>query len=64
LAQPTWVLLAFGADWRWHPGLADSPWYPTARLFRQPRPGDWDAVVRDVAGALAAQPISPTGAAA
>ena len=48
LARPTWVMLPFGADWRWHPGRADSPWYPTARLFRQPRAGDWDTVIREV----------------
>jgi tetratricopeptide (TPR) repeat protein len=53
LARPTWVLLAFGSDWRWHPGRTDSPWYPTARLFRQHRAGDWDAVIRDVVAALA-----------
>jgi tetratricopeptide (TPR) repeat protein len=54
LAQPTWVMLAHAADWRWHPGRTDRPWYPTARLFRQPRAGAWDSVVHDVASALAA----------
>ena len=53
LARPTWILLIAAADWRWHPARADSPWYPTARLFRQPRAGDWDAVIRDVVAALA-----------
>jgi Flp pilus assembly protein TadD len=46
LARPTWVLLPFSADWRWLIGRDDSPWYPTVRLFRQPRPRDWQAVVR------------------
>jgi len=52
LAKPTWILLSFAPDWRWQTGRTSSPWYPTARLFRQPRPADWDAVVRDVVGAL------------
>ncbi len=52
LAKPTWVLLPFAPDWRWQLGRSDSPWYPTARLFRQPETGAWDAVVRDVAAAL------------
>jgi Flp pilus assembly protein TadD len=59
LARPTWVLLASAADWRWHPGRSDSPWYPTARLFRQTGAGDWDAVVSDVAAALADSRVSP-----
>ena len=52
LAKPVWVLLPFAPDWRWQLGRDDSPWYPTARLFRQPRPGDWEAVVGAVASAL------------
>lgn len=52
LARPIWVLLPFSAEWRWLVGRADSPWYPTARLFRQAAPGDWDSVVRAVTGAL------------
>jgi ADP-heptose:LPS heptosyltransferase len=52
LARPTWVLLPFAPDWRWQTQRTDSPWYPTARLFRQPRPGAWDTVIRDVQAAL------------
>jgi tetratricopeptide (TPR) repeat protein len=52
LARPTWLLLPFAPDWRWQLGRDDSPWYPTLRLFRQPRPGDWVAVVERVAAAL------------
>jgi tetratricopeptide (TPR) repeat protein len=52
LGVETWVLLPFAADWRWLRGRSDSPWYPTMRLFRQPRPGDWEAVVAEVCGAL------------
>jgi len=56
LAKPVWILLPFAADWRWQQDRSDSPWYPTARLFRQPRAGDWDAVIRDVAAALSSRP--------
>jgi tetratricopeptide (TPR) repeat protein len=52
LAKPTWILLPFSSDWRWGFGRSDSPWYPTARLFRQPRPAAWEAVVRDVIATL------------
>lgn len=54
LAAPTWVLLQQDCDWRWMSGRGDSPWYPTARLFRQRRQGDWLAVIADVAAALRA----------
>jgi hypothetical protein len=52
LAKPVWIMLPFNPDWRWLLGREDSPWYPTARLFRQAAPGDWDGVVRSVAAAL------------
>ena len=52
LGKSMWVLLPFSADWRWLRDRSDSPWYPTARLFRQPAPGDWQSVVRQVAEAL------------
>jgi tetratricopeptide (TPR) repeat protein len=45
LAKPVWILLPWHADWRWLRQREDSPWYPTARLFRQPAPGDWDSVI-------------------
>ncbi len=47
-----WVLLSEPADWRWLTGREDSPWYPTARLFRQKRRGDWDEVIGRVKEAL------------
>jgi tetratricopeptide (TPR) repeat protein len=53
LAKPVWLLLPFVADFRWLRERADSPWYPTARLFRQPTPGDWDTVIAKVAAELA-----------
>jgi len=52
LGIATWVMLPFSADWRWLQKRADSPWYPTMRLFRQPRPGDWESVVGEVRDAL------------
>jgi tetratricopeptide (TPR) repeat protein len=52
LGKPVWILLPFAADWRWLTGGEHSPWYPTARLFRQARPGDWDSVVDRVNQAL------------
>jgi len=45
LGKPVWLLLPFAPDWRWMLGRDDSPWYPTMRLFRQTRIGDWSAVV-------------------
>jgi tetratricopeptide (TPR) repeat protein len=48
LGKPGWVMLAHAPDWRWMTGRADSPWYPTLRLFRQPKAGDWAAVVQDI----------------
>jgi hypothetical protein len=59
LGKPLWLLLPFAPDWRWHLERADSPWYPTARLFRQPRAGDWSAVVASVQQALLARLAEP-----
>jgi tetratricopeptide (TPR) repeat protein len=42
--KPVWTLLCYGAEWRWLLDREDSPWYPSMKLFRQPGPGDWDAV--------------------
>jgi tetratricopeptide (TPR) repeat protein len=57
LARPVWVLLDTRSDFRWLIERDDSPWYPTARLFRQNRRGDWreviECVVRELAGLLA-----------
>ena len=48
LAKPVWVLLPFLSDWRWLLDRDDSPWYPTARLYRQYAAGDWSGVVGHV----------------
>lgn len=54
LGKPVWILLPFSPDWRWLLDRSDSPWYPSARLFRQQRLGDWSSVVADLQEALAA----------
>ena len=54
LGRPLWLLLSHIQDWRWMHDRVDSPWYPTARLFRQIAIGDWDSVIAAVAQELAA----------
>lgn len=53
LGKPLWLLLPAIGDWRWLKDRADSPWYPSARLFRQPRIGDWPGALADVKRELA-----------
>ena len=48
MGKEVWILLPFNPDWRWLLGRSDSPWYQSARLFRQPRIGDWQSVLVDV----------------
>ena len=52
LGKPTWILLQFVPDWRWLLDREDSPWYPTARLFRQDETRQWDNVIARVHAAL------------
>ena len=54
MGKPVWLLLLFSACWRWLLDREDSPWYPSARLFRQPAPGDWDSVFERVHRELSA----------
>jgi ADP-heptose:LPS heptosyltransferase len=48
LGKRVWTLIPFSPDWRWLLDREDSPWYPTMRLYRQPKPGDWETVVQRV----------------
>jgi tetratricopeptide (TPR) repeat protein len=67
LGRPVFILLkAVGADWRWLYRRDDTAWYPTARLFRQGKPGDWEELlarvadaVRGRAGVAPATPMTP-----
>lgn len=52
LGVPAWLLLPSAPDWRWLLDRADSPWYPSLRLYRQPRPGDWDSPLAAIAARL------------
>ncbi len=55
LGKPVWLLLPFAPDWRWMLDRADSPWYPSLRIFRQPTYGDWEPVVAEIRAAFANQ---------
>ena len=57
LGRPLWVLVPFAPDWRWTLDGETTPWYPTARLFRQTSLGDWDGVMARVADALKSTPM-------
>ena len=54
MGVPVWILLPWNAEWRWMTARADTPWYRSARLFRQPAPGRWNLVICDVLHALTA----------
>lgn len=58
LGRPVWVVLPFAADWRWLQGRNDSPWYPSMRLFRQDRAGDWSGVLQRVTEAILEMPMA------
>ncbi len=55
LGRPVWTMLPFIPDWRWLLERDDSPWYPTMRLFRQEKRGDWKGVIERVSQALTDQ---------
>jgi ADP-heptose:LPS heptosyltransferase len=48
LGKRTWIMLPFTPDWRWLLDRIDSPWYPSATLYRQPTAGDWKSVFEQV----------------
>jgi ADP-heptose:LPS heptosyltransferase len=54
MGKPTWILLPHAPEWRWMLDREDTPWYPTARLFRQKRLGDWESVIERVRASLSA----------
>lgn len=55
MGKPVWVMLPFAADWRWRIDEEASRWYPSARLIRQARPGEWGPVINQMAQALSDQ---------
>lgn len=55
LGKPTWLLLKAEPDWRWSPDARTTPWYGSMRLYTQPSPGDWPAVVARLEADLAAR---------
>ena len=61
LDRPVWILNRFDTCWRWMLDRSDTPWYPRARLFRQPALGDWDSVMQTVRAALADYASQRTG---
>jgi ADP-heptose:LPS heptosyltransferase len=56
LGKPVWLLLPFGPDWRWLLARADSPWYPTMRIFRQTRADDWQGPMQEISRELLLSP--------
>lgn len=52
LGRPTWTVIPYSPDWRWMETREDTPWYPTMRLFRQDRRGDWTSVMQKLAATL------------
>ncbi len=56
MGKECWLLLPFAPDWRWGLGRSDTPWYPSLKLFRQEKIGDWSGVVSRVAAALTTRP--------
>ncbi len=63
MGRPAWVLLPFAPDWRWTRDGETTPWYPTARMFRQTAPDDWDSVIARVGDELGQLIASAEGAA-
>lgn len=59
MGRPLWMLVPFAPDWRWTLDRPQSPWYPSAQLIRQKRPGDWDSVIAPLAAALAQRGDKP-----
>ena len=64
LGVPVWIPLPLAADWRWFRNREDSPWYPSARLFRQTKAGEWGDVFSRITAALKSRAASRQAAAA
>jgi ADP-heptose:LPS heptosyltransferase len=60
LGIPTLLMVTHEPDWRWMLNRDDSPWYPTLRLYRQLRPGDWDSVVHRILTDLVGEQKDPS----
>jgi hypothetical protein len=58
MGKPTWILNRFDGCWRWGHGRAETPWYPSVRLFNQAAPGDWSRVIEEVTAELAGLPAT------
>jgi hypothetical protein len=52
LNVPVWVMIQAEADWRWMEKRSDSPWYPSMKLFRQEKQGEWGSVIRRIVSDL------------
>jgi hypothetical protein len=61
LGRPVFTLLPFNPDFRWLLDRADSPWYPTMKLFRPPKPADWETVFANVKSDVAAMLAARSG---
>lgn len=60
MGKPVWILLPHLSDWRWMQQIETTPWYPTARLFRQRTPGDWAEVQERIIAELRGFPQPAT----
>lgn len=61
MGKPVWILNRFDGCWRWMLDRADTPWYPTATLYRQEKVGDWESVVQRVRADLCRLPLEHSG---
>jgi hypothetical protein len=59
MGSRVWIMMPFNPDWRWLARRADSPWYPSVRIYRQERLGDWASLVERVARDLEDPAIRP-----